>query len=75
MMECMTISFDLGCSGDLKYYVSASRECVESCPCGTYQLFGSCQTSESTTVIILFILIIIIVFGQLSLITYSYIIP
>ena len=39
-------SFDLGCSGDLKY-VLTSRECVESCPCGTYQLFGSCQTSKS----------------------------
>ena len=42
--------YDLGCSGDLKY-VSASRECVESCPCGTYQLFGSCQISKSTNVI------------------------
>ena len=53
-MGCVIVIFfyDLGCSGDLKY-VSTSRECVESCPCGTYQLLGSCETSKSITVIII----------------------
>ena len=78
MMECMTISFDLGCSGDLKY-VSASRECVESCPCGTFQLFGSCETSESTTLCNYIILNIIYINNNNCLwtviITYIHYIP
>ena len=49
---CECVIYYTGCDDASFSYNYRTGDCVETCPCGTYSLYGSCQPISSRLIII-----------------------